>query len=194
MAEDTFTSFATREGSSLEALSSGELERQQSIYLLMRSEEVFVATLHTAVDVRAHPTLSCARQSPAQGYLVPIRAAGSSVLEDRARATVFANLEDVMRVHDAFLDALYQRRGESKVTVDNVADIVETFVRRHACRQAHARSDRPVSQVSSLGVYRHYSISQETSQATLAAALQPGAPLADFIKVRCACACNTLDA
>ena len=114
----------------LEILSKDELKRQELIFELIYTEEQYIKDLNLVVNVCApNPSFSSfpllpfdiALSSFLQSFLLPLNQISS--LEQEDIDLVFAGIEDIISINDAFSSDLRERQRQS-VVVEQIGDIL----------------------------------------------------------------------
>nr|VWP01440.1 NAD-dependent protein deacylase (EC (Regulatory protein SIR2 homolog) [Ganoderma boninense] len=92
--------------SALEGIPSGERRRQEAIFELIATEAAYVRDLQLIVEL--------------------FYANVFSILDQKARTVVFANVEDILLMNTSFLSALEERQKECQLYIDRIGDILLT--------------------------------------------------------------------
>ncbi|PIL33059.1 transporter [Ganoderma sinense ZZ0214-1] len=98
--------------SALEGIPSGERRRQEAIFELIATEAAYVRDLQLIVEVHFNAALFYANVF--------------SILDQKARTVVFANVEDILLMNTTFLSSLEERQKECRLYVDRIGDILLT--------------------------------------------------------------------
>ncbi|KAI1790449.1 Dbl homology domain-containing protein [Ganoderma leucocontextum] len=94
--------------SALEEIPSGERRRQEAIFELIATEAAYVRDLQLIVE--------------------HFYANVFSILDQKARTVVFANVEDILLMNTTFLSSLEERQKECRLYVDRIGDILLTYM------------------------------------------------------------------
>ncbi|KAI0373139.1 hypothetical protein BV20DRAFT_1042030 [Pilatotrama ljubarskyi] len=92
--------------SALEEIPTGERRRQEAIFELIATEAAYVRDLQLIVE-----------HFYANVY---------SLLDEKARTVIFANVEDILLMNTTFLSSLEERQKECRLYIDKIGDILKT--------------------------------------------------------------------
>ncbi|KAI0628815.1 hypothetical protein C8Q77DRAFT_1281081 [Trametes polyzona] len=110
--------------SALEEIPTTERRRQEAIFELIVTEAAYVRDLQLIVE-----------HFYANVY---------SLLDEKARTVIFANVEDILLMNTTFLSSLEERQKDCRLYIDKIGDILKT-------------------NMANLGVYMDYCVNQATA-------------------------------
>lgn len=144
----TWASFI--DGETLQSMPDKERKRQEAIFELCHTESTHVRDLQTIVEVFYNAIMEAQQQ-------------GNTLLDEKARLVVFANVEDVMITAVSFLSDLEERQRSSRLYIDEIGDVLAEHLPR-------------------MKVYMPYCTNQSTAAQILSGARSRNAALEELLK------------